>query len=926
MINLRCTACPEGADLESSHASVPLAKVVRLDNGRRGGGGGSGSGSGGSSGSSGGTKRTREQTALGDHLHSGPRYYQPGGSKFRGALLEAEMPPTEPRSDNPRVRNYDPTEVKDAGVSEDLYSELRGQLLKVNWSLAKEKKPGHGKYILLGMTAGKSGRPADVSADSSRYPELYKLLYEAFEPAVRNEKWSTFQINQDFRVGAEHYHMHPNNTGHAYITTVFTDDEATGGEFYCGKGQTNGKAMDARHKILRFDGARGMHGCKSAVSSGTRFSVVAFHCPLWSNSAMGKLGHPPRPPTPKNQGVSDDSSSDDSAIDSGGGGGGGGGGSQRSKSHAAPPHPPLSFTAWEAEQLKQEDAGSVLHELGSAALLAAAGTETEELAWAASAKAVQEKLLELKLTGLRTAEGEVEAPLLVAAYNSFTTLARALLAAVHEECPTDIADKFKGAVCNDCEDPSKFNALHQACIAPCATSDEQMRQADLVRFMLKVVPDAVQWKAADGELPLHVACMSPNVEIVKVLLEFDSPDTSSGNGWTIFHWCVDPQSDVNAPADVTSEAAQKAMVEVIDVLVAHVHKSQPAELTRLINLGDEGEAETALVNPSTQSPPLVWAVWHGRWLIADALIKRGADIDAVNSMGNTALHYAAYLSDSHKCSTAASVEHRGMACRCRAFGTMSGSGKQEPYCGSVDNTGGGSLEHMRCLKVLLHSAADISVKNHNGQQPVDVAPDCAARQLLEKAALENAGRGGGGGGAGCSGGGEQQGGGQHQAGTVAGKGKRKRASESNVVMADISGGLENFAVPVINEMDADQNAVEPSFQYAAEPFESEAVAGRALPSGWALKHSFEIFRKPHHVGWGVRTLAPLSKGTRLFQYVGEHVRGDVASNCTNDEYLMQVIRSEVAVGDGSGKCSIQLDNKRRGNLARFVNHSCSPSM
>jgi hypothetical protein len=175
----------------------------------------------------------------------------------------------------------------------------------------------------------------------------------------------------------------------------------------------------------------------------------------------------------------------------------------------------------------------------------------------------------------------------------FTALAEALLEMARRDLKDDagaLAHKFKHALnAEETESPSEDNALHMACVAPCCTPLARQRQAVLVRYILACVPAAIGWGNADGALPLHHAAMAPNDEAVKALLDIgDSELTApcyqfadylfrvldgqllktSNKGWNIFHWCIDPRSDVEAPEECTLDQAQQVSVRVLDAVLA----------------------------------------------------------------------------------------------------------------------------------------------------------------------------------------------------------------------------------------------------------------------------------------------------------------------------------------------------------------------
>jgi hypothetical protein len=194
-------------------------------------------------------------------------------------------------------------------------------------------------------------------------------------------------------------------------------------------------------------------------------------------------------------------------------------------------------------------------------------------------------------------------------------------------------------------------------------------------------------------------------------------------------------------------------------------------------------------NDESQCPALVWATWHGHSQIVTWLLEHGANVNVTNAFGNTPLHYAAHWADSHEHGASGC---QGNCCNCT-------DKKLPPHCGNVQDCGGGSSQHMECLKVLIQHGADQTLKDKAGQLAVNLACDKQARALLHPGA-----------GAGS---------------TAARTGKRKAAGGAAVKLsADISNGQENFAVPAINE--CGDGATVPAFDYIVQSVahESETVA------------------------------------------------------------------------------------------------------
>ena len=125
-------------------------------------------------------------------------------------------------------------------------------------------------------------------------------------------------------------------------------------------------------------------------------------------------------------------------------------------------------------------------------------------------------------------------------------------------------------------------------------------------------------------------------------------------------------------------------------------------------------------NDESQCPALVWATWHGHSQIVTWLLEHGANVNVTNAFGNTPLHYAAHWADSHEHGASGC---QGNCCNCT-------DKKLPPHCGNVQDCGGGSSQHMECLKVLIQHGADINAERNDRKTPAEVCADCGLLLLL----------------------------------------------------------------------------------------------------------------------------------------------------------------------------------------------------
>lgn len=78
----------------------------------------------------------------------------------------------------------------------------------------------------------------------------------------------------------------------------------------------------------------------------------------------------------------------------------------------------------------------------------------------------------------------------------------------------------------------------------------------------------------------------------------------------------------------------------------------------------------------------------------------------------------------------------------------------------------------------------------------------------------------------------------------------------------------------------------------------------------------QVFRT-YGMGWGVRALAEIPKGSFVCEYVGELI-SDSEADTREDSYLFDLDNR-----DGDTFC---IDANRFGNIARFINHCCTPNV
>ncbi|MCO5590489.1 hypothetical protein L7F22_044459 [Adiantum nelumboides] len=108
-----------------------------------------------------------------------------------------------------------------------------------------------------------------------------------------------------------------------------------------------------------------------------------------------------------------------------------------------------------------------------------------------------------------------------------------------------------------------------------------------------------------------------------------------------------------------------------------------------------------------------------------------------------------------------------------------------------------------------------------------------------------------------------------------------------------------------------------------------------------LRYRLEIFKTKNR-GWGVRSLDSIQPGGFICEYTGELLSDSEAEQRVgNDEYLFDLgndckssaiqsdsadFNSNLAVVPATEEVAYTIDAKDLGNVARFINHSCSPNL
>ncbi|KAL3105317.1 hypothetical protein niasHT_029776 [Heterodera trifolii] len=137
-----------------------------------------------------------------------------------------------------------------------------------------------------------------------------------------------------------------------------------------------------------------------------------------------------------------------------------------------------------------------------------------------------------------------------------------------------------------------------------------------------------------------------------------------------------------------------------------------------------------------------------------------------------------------------------------------------------------------------------------------------------------------------------------------------------VVNEDLSNGKELNKLRVLNTYNDEEMD---SFEYITGTEKGENVVDIPNINGPIMRPSgrYQVYFKDPEIGWALQTLEDIDAGTPLFEYAG------ILDNCKsvgtiaeNDDYILAFKHNGHRY---------QLDAFRKGNMARFVNHSCQPN-
>eukprot|EP00096_Caligus_rogercresseyi_P001210 TRINITY_DN1190_c0_g1_i3.p1 TRINITY_DN1190_c0_g1~~TRINITY_DN1190_c0_g1_i3.p1 ORF type:complete len:1358 (-),score=455.16 TRINITY_DN1190_c0_g1_i3:220-4293(-) len=407
-----------------------------------------------------------------------------------------------------------------------------------------------------------------------------------------------------------------------------------------------------------------------------------------------------------------------------------------------------------------------------------------------------------------------------------------------------------------------------------------------------------------GNTPIHLASIKGRMEVLRYLLQAGADMGLRGeDGMTCLHL-----------------AAQNGHLDCVKIILAHHNIPR-----NFLNLQDDGGWT-----------PLVWACENKHEKVIKYLLLRGSNPLIVDAEGNIALHWASLSGSKTICEVLMD------------------------YGCDVDarNTNGDApihialrQDHYESAVLLLMRGAKTNLTNRVGQLPVDCMTKDAKCATIMKLSTK----------------------------LDAMMTNNKVHVHERIVTNDVSKGKENCPIQCINAVDEEgppkdyvyvrnnvvtsaipvdrnhaslqhckcedvcsseescncsklsvkswydlEGKLKSSFDYKDPPmiFECNDLCNCNVSTchNRVIQHgvtSRMIVFRTENMGWGVRALKDIAKGTFVCEYVGEII-SDSEADTREDSYLFDLDYRE-----GETYC---IDANRFGNIARFINHSCNPSL
>jgi hypothetical protein len=161
------------------------------------------------------------------------------------------------------------------------------------------------------------------------------------------------------------------------------------------------------------------------------------------------------------------------------------------------------------------------------------------------------------------------------------------------------------------------------------------RRNDLIPGFLKKYPDAANWRLHSDMTPLMDAVMQDYSEIAKMLLEAGARvgDRTKDNRANVMYYCGRAPNCIDLLLKYGADIDDKIVNGETALNSAVSHHNTVAAL-KLIERGAD------VNNKGSGWPPLLSAAWSGEAVLCAALLRAGADLNAVDGQGWDALRMA----------------------------------------------------------------------------------------------------------------------------------------------------------------------------------------------------------------------------------------------------------------------------------------------